>query len=378
MRSAIVHYWLLNMRGGEKVVEALCRLLPDADVFTLFYDPEKVSPAIRSHRVRASFLNPLRRHYRSLLPLFPMALESMDLRGYDLVISSESGPAKGVLTSADTRHICYCHSPMRYLWDLYPAYLHDWTRSRWKKTAMAAFGCPLRVWDHATAARVDEFAANSRNVQKRIWKAYRRESQVIYPPVAVETFRWMAPGDNYLIVSELVAYKRIGDAVRCFTRTGRRLKIVGDGPEYASLKKQAGPNVEFCGRVSAGELRDLYSRCRALLMPGEEDFGIVAVEAMASGKPVVALGRGGVLEAVPPEGRGAAVFYGEPGDAPLEEALKRFEEVEALVRPTELQAWAERFSENRFRERMLDLIGRGAVARDTEFVLPRALERVGG
>ena len=335
MRSAIVHYWLLNMRGGEKVVEALCRLLPDADVFTLFYDRAKVSPEIRSHRVRSSFLNPLRRHYRSLLPLFPLALESMDLRAYDLVISSESGPAKGVLTAAGTRHICYCHSPMRYLWDLYPAYLHDWTRSVWKKTAMAAFGCPLRVWDYSTAARVDEFAANSRNVQKRIWKAYRRESQVIYPPVAVETFRWAPSGDGYLVVSELVAYKRIVDAVRCFTRTGRRLRIVGDGPEYASLKRQAGQNVEFCGRVSQGQLRDLYSGCRALLMPGEEDFGIVAVEAMASGKPVIALGRGGVLEAVPPGGRGAAVFYGEPGDEALEQAVKRFEEVEALVRPPE-------------------------------------------
>jgi glycosyltransferase involved in cell wall biosynthesis len=180
----------------------------------------------------------------------------MDLRAYDLVISSESGPAKGVLTAAGTRHICYCHSPMRYLWDLYPTYLHDWTRSLWKKTAMAAFGSALRVWDYSAAARVDEFAANSRNVQKRIWRAYRRESQVIYPPVAVETFRWMSPEDTYLMVSELVAYKRAGDAVRCFTRTGRRLKIVGDGPEYASLKKQAGPNVEFCGRVSSGD------RCR--------------------------------------------------------------------------------------------------------------------
>jgi glycosyltransferase involved in cell wall biosynthesis len=302
-----------------------------------------------------------------------MALESMDLRGYDLVISSESGPAKGVLTSSDTKHVCYCHSPMRYLWDLYPAYLHDWTSSIWKKAAMAMFGCPLRIWDYAAAARVDEFAANSRNVQKRVWKAYRREAAVIYPPVAVETFRWMVPGDSYLIVSELVAYKRIGDAVQCCTRTGRRLKIVGDGPEYASLKKQAGPSVEFCGRVSEGELRGLYARCRALLMPGEEDFGIVAVEAMASGKPVVALGRGGVLEAVPPEGRGAAVFYTEPGDAPLEQALKRFEEVEAMVRPTELQAWAERFSESRFGARMSELIGK---SRETEAFLPGSLKQV--
>ena len=146
MRAAIVHYWLVNMRGGEKVVEALCRLLPDADIFTLFYDPEQVSAEIRSHSVKASFLNPLQRWRRSLLPLLPFALESLDLRGYDLVISSESGPAKGALVSGNARHICYCHTPMRYLWDLYPAYLRDWTRSSLKKLALTAFSCPLRIW----------------------------------------------------------------------------------------------------------------------------------------------------------------------------------------------------------------------------------------
>ena len=181
MKTAIVHYWLLNMRGGEKVVEALCRILPDADIFTLFYDPEQVSPIIRSHKIKTSFLNPLKRHYRTLLPLMPMALEHLDLRGYDLVISSESGPAKGVLTSSHTRHICYCHSPMRYLWDLYPDYLHDWTRSRLKRTVMAPLSNYLRLWDYSSAGRVDHFIANSRNVQGRIWKAYRRESEVIYP-----------------------------------------------------------------------------------------------------------------------------------------------------------------------------------------------------
>jgi len=195
MRAAIVHHWLLNMRGGERVVESLCRLLPDADVFTLFYDPERVSPVIRSHPVKASFLNPFRRYYRSLLPLFPVALESFDLRGYDLVISSESGPAKGVLTSSNTRHVCYCHSPMRYLWELYPAYLYDWTKSSLRRRIMATLSCPLRVWDYATAARVDEFIANSHNVQRRIWKTYRRESRVVYPPVEVETYSWRPPDD---------------------------------------------------------------------------------------------------------------------------------------------------------------------------------------
>src|SRR5690348_16613033 len=188
VRVAIVHYWLLGMRGGEKVVEALCRLYPEADLFTLFYDPDKVSPLIRSRKVTTSFLNAGRRFYRSLLPLMPMALEQFDLREYDLVISSESGPAKGDLTRAGTRHICYCHTPMRYLWDLYPAYVHEFVRSRLRRAMIAPVASYLRLWDYSTAARVDDFAANSENTRQRIWRAYRREAQVIYPPVAVETF----------------------------------------------------------------------------------------------------------------------------------------------------------------------------------------------
>src|SRR3984957_19064454 len=202
MRIAIVHYWLLNMRGGEKVVEALCRLLPDVDIFTLFHDPGRVSPSIGAHRIHTSFLQPFRKHYRSLLPLMPMALESFDLRGYDLVISSESGPAKGVILSSSTRHVCYCHTPMRYLWDLYPSYFHEWTHTRFKRAAMAPLANYLRLWDYASAARVDEFIANSENVRRRIWKTYRREASVIHPPVDVASFRCEPADDYYLIVSE--------------------------------------------------------------------------------------------------------------------------------------------------------------------------------
>jgi glycosyltransferase involved in cell wall biosynthesis len=356
MRTAIVHYWLLNMRGGEKVLEALCRLLPDADVFTLFYDPEKVSPFLRSRVVKTSFLNPLRRYYRSSLPLMPIALEHLDLRGYDLVISSESGPAKGVITASDTRHICYCHSPMRYLWDLYPDYLHQWTRRRWKRWFMALACHRLRQWDFSTAARVDDFVANSRNVQRRIWKTYRRESQVIYPPVAAGTFYWRPAESYYLIVAGLVAYKRIDDAVRCFSQSGRKLKIAGDGPEYRALRKLAKPNIEFCGTVSDGDLRELYAKCRALIMPGEEDFGLAPVEAMASGKAVIALGRGGVLESVPGKAPRAGFFYGTPGNAALERAVLEFEACEGDVSPLRLQAVAARFTESRFASEMAELI----------------------
>jgi glycosyltransferase involved in cell wall biosynthesis len=356
MRCAIVHYWLLGMRGGEKVVEALCKLFPQADIFTLFYDPERVSPVIRSHHVKASFLNPFRRHYRNLLPLMPVALEDFDLREYDLVISSESGPAKGVITHSGTRHICYCHSPMRYLWDLYPAYLHEWTTSRLKRAAIRSLTNYLRVWDYASAARVDEFIANSGNVQRRIWKSYRRTAQIIYPPVAVEDFYAECADDYYLVVSELVAYKRIADAVRCCTETKRRLKIVGAGPEYASLRHIAGPSIEFCGRVSDSELRALYARCRAVILPGEEDFGIVAVEALASGKPLIALGKGGVLESVPEGHPYAGFFYASPGKDSLGSAIDRFERCEKSLSPIAIRQLAMRFSEERFQREMRNMI----------------------
>ncbi|HEY7303746.1 MAG TPA: glycosyltransferase [Bryobacteraceae bacterium] len=356
MRCAIVHYWLLGMRGGEQVVEALCRLLPEADLFTLFYDPDRVSPFLRSHKVTTSFLNPWRRYYRSLLPLMPMALEHMDLREYDLVVSSESGPAKGVLTSSRAKHICYCHSPMRYLWDLYPAYVHEWTRSAWKRALIASMSSYLRLWDYASAARVDSFVANSRNVQRRIWRAYRRSSEVIHPPVSVETFYGHASDDYYLIVSELVSYKRIDDAVRCLNRMKRRLKIVGDGPEFSRLRKLAGPDTEFCGRVSNSEVRYLYSRCRAVILPGEEDFGIVPVEAIASGKAVIALGRGGVLESVPERNPRAGFFYDRPGDEFLETAVQAFEREEMFLSPLAIQTAATRFSEKRFQTEMRKVI----------------------
>jgi glycosyltransferase involved in cell wall biosynthesis len=363
MRAAIIHYWLLDMRGGEKVLEALCRLLPDADIFTLFYEPESVSETIREHRITTSFLQPLRRHHRSLLPLMPMALENFDLRGYDLIVSSESGPAKGVIVPSDARHVCYCHTPMRYLWELYPAYRNDWTRSRVKRALMTPFAHYLRLWDYASSARVDEFVANSENVRRRISKTYRRDARVIYPPVAVETFYSKAPEDYYLIVSELVAYKSIDTAVRVFSQSGRRLKIAGDGPELAALRRLAGPSIEFCGRVTDAELRELYARCRAFLMPGEEDFGIAAVEALASGKPVIALGRGGALETVPSCG---GLLYRERTDDGLRAAIERWDSLERDIDPRMLQAWAGKFAEVHFAAKMRALLLPSEVARSAD------------
>jgi len=331
------------MRGGEKVLEALCRIFPEADIFTLFYNPEKISPTIRQHKITASFLDPLRKHHRSLLPLMPLALERFDLRDYDLVISSESGPAKGVLTPSTTRHICYCHTPMRYLWELYPAYINDYTQSSVKRFFIAPVANYMRLWDYATAARVDTFIANSANVQQRIWKTYRRESTVIHPPVAVETFYSKPAEDYHLIVSELVAYKRVDLAVQWANDTGRKLKIVGDGPEYTALKARARANTEFCGRVSDNDLRELYAKARAFLQPGEEDFGIASVEALASGKPVIALARGGAAEIVP---EGGGVLYQEPGG--LAEAIRQWERIENQLDPSALQTAAKSFSHANF------------------------------
>jgi glycosyltransferase involved in cell wall biosynthesis len=353
MRVALVHYWLLGSRGGEKVLEAIARIFPDADIFTLFYDPELVSPAIRARNVQASYLNPLRRFYRGLLPLMPMALESFDLRGYDLVISSESGPAKGVLTSASTRHICYCHTPMRYLWELYPAYRQELGGGLLARSLGALVSNYLRTWDATTALRVDQFLANSRNVRRRIWRVYRRKSRVVYPPVAIERFLHKPAEDYFLIVSEMVSYKRLDYAVRLFTKTGRKLKIVGSGPEYKALRRMAGPGIEFCGRVPDAELPDLYARSRALLMPGEEDFGMTMVESLASGKPVIGLGRGGAEEIVT---NGCGLLYDEASETSLDTALHDFNAMEAEFAPELMRERAAEFSAQAFERKILKAV----------------------
>jgi glycosyltransferase involved in cell wall biosynthesis len=251
---------------------------------------------------------------------------------------------------------------MRYIWDLYPAYMQEWLPA-WKRAVFAPVSNYLRLWDFASAARVDAFVANSENVRRRIQKAWRRDAQVVHPPVAVESFYWREPEDYYLVVSELVAYKRVDVAVRALAASGRRLRVVGDGPEFKHLRRMAAPGVEFCGRVPDEQLRELLAGSRALIVPGEEDFGMTPVEALASGKPVIALGRGGSLESVPAADPLGGIFFDEPEEARLIEALHRFEGVEPLVRPRELQAWAAQFSEAHFLAQMraiLNASGAGA------------------
>jgi glycosyltransferase involved in cell wall biosynthesis len=290
----------------------------------------------------------------------PLALESLDLRGYDLVISSESGPAKGVILPSTTRHVCYCHTPMRYLWDLYTAHRTEYVTSRVKRALMVPLSNYLRLWDYSTAARVDRFLANSENVRNRIWKTYRREAEVIHPPVAVDSFYWKPADDYFLIVSALVPYKRIDLAVRAFAQSGRRLIIAGHGSEYKKLKSLATSQIEFAGHVPDEMLRELYARCRALILPGEEDFGMTPVEALASGKPVIALGRGGVLDSVTVRDPVAGILYDSPDEVGLLQALEDFELIESQIRPLDLQNHARRFSEPVFLRKMaaaLDLPG---------------------
>jgi glycosyltransferase involved in cell wall biosynthesis len=302
MKTAIVHYWLVGMRGGEKVVEALCRLFPEADIFTHVYDPKSISATINAHRVQTSFISRLplaKRRYRSYLPLMPLALEQLDLRGYDLIISSESGPAKGVIPPPGALHICYCHSPMRYIWNMFHEY-----RSRsgtFTKLAMPALSHYIRSWDVISAARVHYFAANSRTVALRLKTYYRRDATVIYPPVDAEEFSPVPAeeiGDFWLMVGELVAYKRPDLAIEAFNRSGKKLVVIGGGEMLRRLRDMAGPTVTVLGPQPFATLKYYYARCRALIFPGEEDFGIVPVEAMASGRPVIAYKRGGATETV--------------------------------------------------------------------------------
>lgn len=356
MKVAIVHYWLVGMRGGEKVLDALCELYPEADVFTHVYRPERISATIRGHKVRTTFINRLpfaNRMYQKYLPLMPLALEQLDLSDYDLVISSESGPAKGVLTRPDALHVCYCHTPMRYVWSGY----HDYLSSAGPliRPLMPYAIHRLRQWDLATAARVDHFIANSTTVAQRIWRVYRRDATVIHPPVDVDRFTTdTPPGGHYLFVSQLVSYKRADIAIEAFNRMRKPLIVVGEGEEYKRLKQMAGPTVHLAGHCSAEDLARHYASCRALIFTANEDFGIVPVEAMASGRPVLALRRGGATETVKDGVTG--LFFDEQTPEALIEAVQRYEAQAHRFRPTILHEHARRFGEDVFKARMRQTI----------------------
>lgn len=302
MKVAIIHDWLTGMRGGERVLEAICELYPEADIFTLVYKKGTVGGVIEEHPIYESFINrfPLAAtKYRHYLPLFPTAIEKFDLRQYDLVISSSHCAAKGVITKPNTVHISYVHSPMRYVWDLYYDYFSKAQTNALTRTFIAVCANYLRTWDVASAQRIDLIIANSNFVAKRIKKYWGKEAIVINPPVDISRFKSVAhKSEYYLIVSALVPYKRIDIAVEAFNHNGLPLKIVGSGPEISRLQKLAKSNIEFLGSPSDKEVVNLYAKAKAFIFPGEEDFGITPLEAMASGTPVIAYGSGGALETV--------------------------------------------------------------------------------
>jgi glycosyltransferase involved in cell wall biosynthesis len=356
MRVALIHYWLINMRGGERVLKALCEMFPQADIFTHVYDPARTSEAIRRHRITTTSIAKLpfaRKHYQKYLGLMPRALEELDLRGYDLVISSESGPAKGVIPMPGAVHLCYCHSPMRYIWDLYHEY--QGSAGFLARQVFPRVAHSLRTWDVTASARVDQFVANSSFVASRINKYYRRDSEVIHPPVAVEDFETTPlapPADYYLAAGEFVGYKRFDLAVDAFTRMGRKLVVIGDGEQRKALEKRAGPNVTFLGRVPFPVLKQHFAAARALIFPGEEDFGMVPVEVMAAGRPVIALARGGALDTVK-EGVSGTLFS-DPSIDGLIDAVARFEA--QSFDPLALRAHARQFGPDVFRTRMTKVL----------------------
>ena len=364
LRVAIVHYWFVRFRGGERVLETLAGMFPQADIFTLVLDPKSLPPSLRSRRFTTSFLQKIpgiRRHYKKFLPLFPLALEQFKLDDYDLVISSESGAAKGILTRPHTCHICYCHTPMRYIWDMYHQYRSSAPGGALGRVLYSMAASYVRQWDYAASARVDYFVASSHNAASRIAKYYRRDAEVIHPPVNTSSFSVGTAVDNfYLVVSPLVAYKRVDLAVSACNAMQRRLVVIGEGETMRALKKMAGQMITFLGYQPDGVVRQYYQRCRAFIFPSEEDIGLTPIEAQACGRPVIAFGRGGALETVVggfPTGSSVpesstGVFFSEQSPESLAEAVRFFESNETRFSPAFIRSHAERFDVSRFREEM--------------------------
>lgn len=351
MKTALIHYWLTNMRGGENVLAEFCRIFPDADIFTHAWNPEAVRDPFAQHKITETFIAGLpgaRKNCQKYLPLMPAALRRLDLHDYDFILSSESGPAKGVRKRAGALHVCYCHTPMRYLWDMYEDYYRNTGVAG--KLAMTLFKKPLRRYDLRSAQRVDSFIANSRFVAERINRIYHRSSEVVYPPADVAFFS--KPAENsgevpyYLFVGQLIAYKRPDLALEACRKMKRRLIVVGDGVLLERLKREyASGDILFAGRPAKEELRALYAGARALLFPGIEDFGIVPVEAQAAGTPVIALGCGGALETVVNGKTG--LFFPEQTTESLCGAMEEFES--CRFSRTAIAEHAKAFSTEKFR-----------------------------
>ncbi len=364
MKVALVHDWLTGMRGGEKVLEVFCEIFPEADLYTLIHVPGSVSKTIEDRKIYTSFLQRIpfaAKRYRSLLPLFPLAIESFDFSKYDVIVSTSHCVAKGVIPPPGAFHLSYIFTPMRYVWDQYGMYFGEGRVGWFSDKLIRVFAHYLRMWDITSSTRVDDFVAISSHVADRVEKYYRRDSSIIFPPVDCSRFSVGAgPEDYYLIVSAFAPYKRIDIAIEAFNSLGLKLKIIGSGQDESKLKKMAGPNIEFLGWKSDSEIAEHYGKCRALIFPGEEDFGIVPLEAMASGRPVIAYGKGGALETIVPAGGKAnsptGVFFPEQTGAALEEAVKSFEKNIKVFNPSAIREHALGFDRPVFKEKISEYI----------------------
>ncbi len=357
-RAALVHHWFMAMSGGEKVCESICEILGAPDLYSIVADPKSLSHTLRKSSLETSFIQRLpkaKELYRYYAPLFPLAVESFDLTSYDLVISSDSSVVKGVKTLPETCHICVCYSPMRYAWNAF----HDYTRNFGpiKRGLTAILMNYLAVYDYSASARVDFFAAISETTRKRIKKYYRRDAVVIYPPCDVDRFYPSEKIDDYyLFAGRLVGYKMADLAVKVFNANKKRLLIVGEGPEMQRLKAMASKNIEFLGWVPDDELSKVYANCRALIFPGEEDFGIVPVEAQASGRPVIAYAKGGALETVIPDQTG--IFFYDRSVESLTMAINKLEKRIDKFDTAKIVQNACRFSKSNFLARFEDFVSR--------------------
>lgn len=356
MRVALVHDWLTNMGGAERVVINFKQIFKDAPIYTTIYNPDNLDDELKNVDVRTSFLQNKKyskQNHQKYFPFMPMAFESFDLNGYDVVLSSSSSCAKGVITNPNTMHVCYCHSPMRYGWEFYYEYENTSDMKKLKKKLLKYFMDYMRIWDNVSSNRVDYFIANSENVARRIWKHYRRESVVIHPAVRCNLFNVNEDNaDYFLIVSRLVEYKKIDLAVETFNELGLQLIIIGDGAEKQKLEVKAKDNIKFLGRQPDNVIKEYYSKCRAFIFPGEEDFGITPLEAQASGRPVIAFGKGGVLETVVNGQTG--IFFKEQTVDELKLAVKKFQNIDFDKKV--IRKHAEEFDEAIFKRKIKDFI----------------------
>ncbi len=353
MKVALVHDFLIKKGGAERVLMSLSKMYPKAPIYTLLYDKERVGEFFPKDKVRTSWLQNLpkfvRKRQRYLAGMMPGAVEQFDLSGFDLVISSSGAFSHGIVTNLGTKHVCYCHSPMRYAWDWTHEYMNELGGGAIKKAFAKGLVSKLRQWDYLASDRVDQYIANSEHVKKRIQKYYRKDAEVVYPPVDISRFKVSKQvGDYFLIVSRLSAYKRIDLAVELFNKVGRPLVVIGDGAHRGYLERIAGPTVEIVGELYDDEVTEYMQNCRGLIFPGEDDFGITPVEAMACGKPVVAFGKGGALETVV-AGETGEFFY-EPTVESLEDAVGRLMADYGKYKPKKIRKRAEEFSEERFKK----------------------------